>query len=113
MPIVGKVLLLISTTAINIGVLILSYRWLRTAKPSWRSVMPGAIVGGVLFEALQLVGVFLVGRAIANASPVYGNFASVIGLLTWLSLHAVIALGGAELNAALVADGPPRPPDCD
>jgi membrane protein len=111
--IIGKVLLLIFTTAINVGVLMLSYRWLRTAWPSWRSVMPGAIVGGVLFEGLQLVGVAIVGRAISNASPVYGTFASVIGLLTWLSLHAIIALGGAELNAALVADGPPRPPDCE
>lgn len=39
--------------------------------------------------------------------------ASVIGLLFWLSLHSVIALAGAELNAALIADGPPHPPDCD
>jgi uncharacterized BrkB/YihY/UPF0761 family membrane protein len=111
--IISKVLLLIFTTAINIGVLMMSYRWLRTAWPSWRSVLPGAVVGGVLFEVLQLVGVAVVGRAISNASPVYGTFASVIGLLTWLSLHAIIALGGAELNAALVADGPPHPPDCE
>jgi membrane protein len=111
--IISRVLLLIFTTAINIGVLTLSYRWLRTTWPSWRSVMPGAIVGGVLFAGLQLVGVFFVGRAIAKASPVYGDFASVIGLLSWLSLHAMIALGGAELNAAIVADGPPHPPDCE
>jgi membrane protein len=111
--IISRVLLLIFTTAINVGVLTLSYRWLRTAWPSWRSVMPGAIVGGVLFAGLQLVGVFFVGRAIAKASPVYGDFASVIGLLSWLSLHAMIALGGAELNAALVADAPPHPPDCE
>jgi uncharacterized BrkB/YihY/UPF0761 family membrane protein len=76
-------------------------------------VLPGAIVGGVLFAGLQIVGVAIVGRAIAKASPVYGNFASVIGLLSWLSLHAMIALGGAELNAALVADSPPHPPDCE
>ncbi len=111
--IVGKVLLLIGTVAINAGVLALSYRWLRTTRPAWRTVAPGAIVGGVLFASLQLVGVAVVGRAIANASPVYGDFASVIGLLTWLSLHSVIALAGAELNAALIADGPPQPPDCD
>ena len=111
--IVGKVLLAIGTVAINAGVLALSYRWLRTIRPAWRTVMPGAITGGVLFAALQLVGVAIVGRAIAKASPVYGDFASVIGLLTWLSLHAIIAIGGAELNAALIADGPPRPPDCD
>jgi membrane protein len=109
----GKVLLAIGTVAIDAGVLALSYRWLRTTRPSWRSIAPGAIVGGVLFAALQLVGVAIVGRAIAKATPVYGNFALVIGLLTWLSLHAIIALGGAELNAALVADGPPHPPDCE
>ena len=111
--IVGKVLLAIGTVAINAGVLALSYRWLRTTRPAWRTVAPGAITGGLLFAALQLVGVAIVGRAIAKASPVYGDFASVIGLLTWLSLHAIIAIGGAELNAALIAHGPPRPPDCD
>ena len=112
--IISKVLLLIFTTAINIGVLTLSYRWLRTAWPSWRSVMPGAIVGGVLFAGLQLIGVC--DRRPGNRQtrrPCMATFASVIGLLTWLSLHAIIALGGAELNAALVADGPPHPPDCE
>ena len=113
LQIVGKILLMIGTIAINAGVLALSYRWLRTTRPTWRTVAPGAIVGGVVFAALHWVGVAVVGRAIANASPVYGNFASVIGLLTWLSLHSVIALAGAELNAALIADGPPQPPDCD
>jgi uncharacterized BrkB/YihY/UPF0761 family membrane protein len=111
--IIGKVLLAIGTVALDAGVLALSYRWLRTTRPAWRTIVPGAVVGGVLFAILQLVGVAIVGRAIAKASPVYGDFASVIGLLTWLSLHAIIAIGGAELNAALIADGPPRPPDCD
>lgn len=111
--VIGKVLLLIGTIAIDTIVLLLSYRWLRTTSPSWRSVAPGAIVGGTLFAGLQVVGVAIVGRAIAKASPVYGTFASVIGLLSWLSLHALIALGGAELNAALIANGPPHPPDCD
>ena len=109
--VVGTVLLLAGAVAINAGVLALSYRWLRTTRPTWHSIAPGAIVGGVLFAALQAFGVAIVGRAIAKASPVYGkDFASVIGLLTWLSLHAMISLGGAELNAALVADRPPRPP---
>jgi membrane protein len=106
--IVTEVLLIISTTFVNAGVLALSYRWLRTAWPSWRSTLPGAIVGGVIFAALQLFGVAIVGRAIANASPVYGTFASVIGLLTWLTLHAIVALGGAELNAALEKSAQPR-----
>jgi membrane protein len=110
---IGKVLLVLGTAAINAVVLGLSYRWLRTTRPKWRSIAPGAVAGGVLFAALQLLGVTIVGRSIAKASPVYGTFASVIGLLSWLSLHAVIALGGAELNAALATAEPPKPPDCD
>jgi uncharacterized BrkB/YihY/UPF0761 family membrane protein len=108
---INKVLLTIGTVAINAGVLALSYRWLRTKRPSWRSIAPGAIAGGVMFAALQVLGAWIVRRAINGALPVYGTFASVIGLLSWLSLHAIIALGGAELNAALTADAPPRPPD--
>lgn len=109
--VISKVLLLIGTAAIDAGVLALSYRWLRTDTPAWRSLAPGAIVGGVLFLGLQLVGVTIVGGQVAKALPVYGTFASVIGLLFWLSLHAIVALGGAELNAALTTDGPPSPPD--
>jgi len=106
--VVTEVLLIISTALVNTAVLAMSYRWLRTAWPSWRSILPGAIVGGVIFAALQLFGVAIVGRAIANASPVYGTFASVIGLLTWLTLHSVVALGGADLNAALDKTTHPR-----
>jgi len=105
---VTQVLLIISTAVVNAAVLAMSYRWLRTAWPSWRSTLPGAIAGGVVFAGLQLFGVAIVGRAIAKASPVYGTFASVIGLLTWLSLHAAVALLGAELNAALDQTAQPR-----
>ncbi|HEX3090827.1 MAG TPA: YihY/virulence factor BrkB family protein, partial [Ilumatobacteraceae bacterium] len=87
----STVLLTIGTVAINAGVLALSYRWLRTRSPSWREIAPGAIAGGVVFAILQLLGVAIVGRAIARATPVYGDLAAVIGLLTWLSLHALIA----------------------
>ena len=111
--VIGKILLLIGTATMNAGVLALSYRWLCTGKPPWRSLVPGALAGGVLFLGLQVVGVTIVGGQVAKASPIYGTFASVIGLLYWLSLHAMVALGGAELNAALTTDGPPHPPDCE
>ena len=106
---ISTVLLMVGTVAVNSGVLALSYRWLRTASPSWRDIAPGAIVGGIAFAVLQLLGVAIVGRAIARASPVYGEFAAVIGLLTWLSLHALIAILGAELNAALIAERSKKP----
>jgi len=101
MPNISRLLLLLAAAAINAATLTATYRWLCTAKPTWRSAIPAGLIGGFLFAVLDVLGTQLVSRAIANASPVYGTFASVIGLLAWMSLHATIALGGAELNRAL------------
>lgn len=101
-PGVSKVLLGVGTLVVNVAALAAVMRFLRSGPRSWRAVFPGAAVGGVLFTVLQFVGTAVVGRAIANASNVYGTFASVIGLLTWLNFHAMIAMYAAELNQVLV-----------
>lgn len=99
----SRVLLIIATVAINIAALGATYRYLCSRPPSWRDVVPGAVLGGVGFSIVQYIGTSIVARAIAHASPVYGTFASVIGLMAWLSLHSMIALSGAELNAVVPA----------
>ena len=98
-----RVLLIVGAVLVNTVVLAAAYRWLCVRAFTWRQVAPGAIAAGVTFAALQIAGTVIVGRAIANASSVYGTFASVIALLTWLSLHAFVALVGAELNHVLPA----------
>lgn len=99
----SKVLLMVGTIIVNTAVLAATYHWLCSRRPGWRRLAPGAITGGVAFSVLQILGTTIVARAISHATPVYGNFASVIGLLTWISLHALIALLGAELNGTLSA----------
>ena len=101
-PGISKVLLGVGTLVVNVTALAAVMRFLRSGPRSWRAVFPGAAVGGVLFTVLQFFGTAVVGRAIANASNVYGTFASVIGLLTWLNFHAMIAMYAAELNQVLV-----------
>ena len=100
-PGISKVLLALSAVVINAAVLATTFRWMCSEHPGWRAVRPGALVGGVIFAGLQLFGTTVVQRAIANASPVYGTFATVIGLITWLSLHSIVALLCAELNWTL------------
>jgi membrane protein len=100
-PWLNRILLILAAIAINIGVLLAAYRVL-TARPlTLRQLLPGAVVAGLGFSILQLIGTTIVQRAIRSATPVYGDFATVIALLTWLSLHGLIALVGAEANAAL------------
>jgi YihY family inner membrane protein len=89
---------ILGATALNIGVFVLSFRILTVARVSWRDVVPGAILAGVTWEILLLTGTYLVGHVITNASPVYGVFALVIGLLWWLKMGAQVTLYGAEVN---------------
>lgn len=101
--VVHKTLLTLAAVAVNAMVLAATYRWLCSRPPTWQQAWPGALAAGVVFAGLQLLGTAVVGRAIAHASPVYGTFASVIALLSWLSLHSTVALVGAELNGVLPA----------
>lgn len=98
---IHRLLLVVATFALNTTAIAATFRFLCTARPSWRSVRPGAVAAGFVFAVLQVAGTTFVARAISNASPVYGTFASVIGLLTWLSAHAMSLLLGAELNGVL------------
>ena len=61
--------------------------------------MPGvaAAAGGLL--VLQALGGRYVDQTIGRATDTYGLFATVIGLLSWLSIAAQLILIAAELNA--------------
>lgn len=99
--VLNRILLALSVIVINIAVLAGSYRVLTARQLKRQQLLPGAIPAGLVFSALQVLGTTVVLRAITRAAPVYGTFASVIGLMTWLSLHAVVALLGVEVNATL------------
>jgi membrane protein len=86
---------------INIVVFLAVFRVLTSHSPSWRDVLPGALVAAVAWEALQLVGGYIVDRQLRHASSTYGVFAIVIGLLSWLYIAANVTLLSAEINVVL------------
>jgi membrane protein len=102
LPVGGRIALLVATLAINIAVLAAMFRYLTAAEPTWRDVWPGAVIAGVLYSALQYFGTGIVRQITQNAGDTYGQFALVLGLVTWLSLLAIAALMSGEFNAALV-----------
>lgn len=100
LPFVGRLALIAGGFVINLLVVGVMYRYLTSAEVSWRMVAPGAGFTAVLYTAAQFAGTALTTR-ILDSAETYGDFAGVIALLTWLSLHALVNLFGAELNAAL------------
>jgi membrane protein len=93
-----RVAALVVSLAINIGVFLAVFRLLTSHSPSWREVLPGALVAGVAWEILQAVGGYIVDHQLRHASSTYGVFAIVIGLLSWIYLAARITLLSAEIN---------------
>jgi uncharacterized BrkB/YihY/UPF0761 family membrane protein len=102
LPIIGRLALLVATVAINIAVLAAMFRFLTAATTTWKDVWPGAIASGIAFSLLQYYGTAIVNRIMDGAGATYGQFALVLGLVTWLSLLAISSLMSAELNASLV-----------
>jgi YihY family inner membrane protein len=96
-------------TAVRIGVAVvtllvsflvfwLAFRLLTPSDIASSSFRGGAAAAAVGYGVLQLVGSVYVDHVVRNASNVYGTFALVIGLLSWIYLLAVLFVITAEGN---------------
>jgi membrane protein len=86
------------STVLAFGLFWLAYRTLTIAEVKWKDTWLGAAVAAVLYQLLQALGSYYVEHIVRNASAVYGAFALVIGLLSWIYLGATILLYAAEVN---------------
>lgn len=86
---------------VNFGVFLAAFTMLTAATVRVRDVLVGAALATAFWQALQAAGTFYVRHAIAHATDVYGFFAIVIGLLSWLYIGARLTLLAAEINVVL------------
>ncbi len=107
--VVARAVLFLGTLALNIAVLLVGYRVLTAESRPWRDFLPGAVVAGVGYQVLQLVGQLYVNHVLKGAQDVYGTFATVIGLLSWLYLLAQNFVIGGEINVVAAKRLWPRP----
>jgi len=108
LPLLARGLVAAATLILNTGLFLLSFKVLTRQGLDWRRLVPGAVVAGVAFLILQSVGGWYVTRTLSRATPLYGTFAVVLGLLTWLYLQAQITMLAAELNVVLARRLYPR-----
>lgn len=88
----------ICSVALNVGLYVLAFRILTVRAVATRLLVPGAVLGAIGWSLLQLLGGYLVGHQLRHASQVYGYFASVLGLVSWLYLGSQVTLYAAEVN---------------
>ncbi|MEK2494630.1 YihY/virulence factor BrkB family protein [Kitasatospora purpeofusca] len=108
----GLVATTLTGTAARIGALVLSalvntalclacFRILTPRQITARALLPGCAIAGPLYTLLQSFGAVLVAHQLRHTTEVYGFFATVIGLLSWLYLVAQVTVYAAETNVVL------------
>jgi uncharacterized BrkB/YihY/UPF0761 family membrane protein len=86
---------------VNVGFYLGAFRALTPPVATTRALVPGAVLGSVVFTLLTTLGTGLVNHQLRNASGTYGDFGSVIGLVAFLLLLAKLSMYAAQLNSVL------------
>jgi YihY family inner membrane protein len=97
----GRLLSFTGSLLLNLLLLIALFQVLTGMWVPWRRLLPGAVCGGIGWSALQTLGVYIVDRQLERTNLIYGVFAVVIVLLSWLYLSAQLLLYAAEVNVVL------------
>jgi YihY family inner membrane protein len=83
---------------LDAGLYLLAFRILTPGTVAFRELVPGALLGALGWFVLQAAGGYLVGHQLRHMSSVYGVFAIVLGLLSFLYLGAEVSLYAAEAS---------------
>jgi membrane protein len=83
------------------------YGWLPDMRQRLRTVLPGAVVGALLWIGAAAVFSYTL-RSAVKLALVYGGFAGLVATLVALYVSAATLIFGAEINAVLGGGDPPR-----
>jgi membrane protein len=84
--------------ALTTGLFLWTYTSLGHTTVGWRAHLPGALLMGVGFEVLKVLGGVYIPRAVAGSSALYGSLGVVFAVLAWLAIYARLIVYGAVLN---------------
>ncbi len=94
---VGFLVMKIFAIAASIAIFFLIYWLLPNGKVPARTVLPAAIIMGLLSEALKYA--YILALPLLNFQEVYGPFALSVSLMFWAFLSGLLLLAGANLSA--------------
>ena len=94
---VGFLMMKVFAIAASIAIFFLIYWLLPNGKVPARTVMPAAIITGLLSEALKYA--YIMALPWLNFQEVYGPFALSVSMMFWAFLSGLLLLAGANLSA--------------
>jgi YihY family inner membrane protein len=92
---VGATLLAVMT---NIGLFTVAFRVLTAGEVATRELLVGAVVAGVGWQVVQILGTYFVTHSLKGSQEAYGVFGLVLGLIAWIYLLALVTVVATEIN---------------
>jgi membrane protein len=96
---------------VTVALFVLVYRFMPRAQVSFKDTLPGAFLGGALWEIAKYI--FALSLSYFHYDQIYGSVGAVVAVLTWSYVSSLILLFGAQLTAVFhrehpsaVSDGP-------
>jgi YihY family inner membrane protein len=93
---------LVGAAAVNLAAYLVALHILAPKGTGWRCLLPGMLIGGVGWTALETLGGLLVSHFLRHSTELYGLFATVLGLVFWLSLGSQLFMYASETNVVLL-----------
>jgi membrane protein len=97
----------IASFLITVTLFVVVYRFMPKAEVTLRDTLPGAIIGGLLWEAAKYV--FAWSLNYFHYDQIYGSVGAVVAVLTWSYVSSLILLFGAQLTAVFHREHPYYP----
>jgi membrane protein len=95
---------------LNVTLFALLYYFVPHVPLRWRDVLPGAIIGGVLWQAAKQLFLLFIGNYLSRSNLIYGSVGAIIAFLAWTYVSSVILLLGAYLNRLAASERQAAPP---
>lgn len=95
---IASLALRVAPFLINMVIFLLLYYFAPNCKTYWRYVWPGALIAAILFEVAKGIFIWYLDN-LATYDQVYGSVTSVMSLLLWMWVSALILIMGAEISS--------------
>jgi len=101
---VWQVIFAVVSYLVTVSLFVIVYRFMPRAAVTLRDTIPGAFVGGLLWEIAKYV--FAWSLSYFHYDQIYGSVGAVVAVLTWSYVSSLILLFGAQLTAVFHREHP-------
>jgi membrane protein len=70
-------------------------------KSSWKKLIPGAVVAGLLWEVAKKGFLYFIANYLSTSNLVYGSLATIIAFMTWAYISCLLLFLGSYINVSL------------